>query len=40
MALNNSYALAVLGVYTNGNIVVKSNVDATWLNFDNISFKI
>mgnify|MGYP000865560061 CR=1 FL=1 len=39
-ALNNSYIVAVLGVYTNGNIVVKSNVDATWLNFDNISFKI
>ena len=40
MALNNSYALAVLGIHSNGNIVVKSNVDATWLNFDNISFKI
>ena len=40
MALNNIYALAVLGIHSNGNIVVKSNVDATWLNFDNISFKI
>ena len=40
MALNNSYALAFLGIHSNGNIVVKSNVDATWLNFDNISFKI
>ena len=39
-ALNNSYTVAVLGIYSNGNIVVKSNVDATWLNFDNISFKI
>lgn len=40
MALNNSYALAVLGIYSNGNIVSKNNVDSTWLNFDNISFKI
>ena len=39
-AINNSYTVAVLGIYSNGNIVVKSNVDATWLNFDNISFKI
>lgn len=39
-ALNNSYTVATLGIYSNGNIVVKSNVDATWLNFDNISFKI
>ena len=39
-ALNNSYSVATLGIYSNGNIVVKANVDATWLNFDNISFKI
>ena len=39
-ALNNSYTVAVLGIYPNGNILVKGNVDATWLNFDNISFKI
>lgn len=39
-ALNNSYGIAVLGIYSSGNIVVKENVDATWLNFDNISFKI
>lgn len=39
-ALNNSYGTAVLGIYSSGNIVVKENVDATWLNFDNISFKI
>ena len=39
-ALNNSYGMAVLGIYSSGNIVVKGNVDATWLNFDNISFKI
>lgn len=38
--LNNSYGIAVLGIYPNGNIVVKKNVDATWLNFDNISFKL
>nr|DAM46786.1 MAG TPA: protein of unknown function DUF859 [Caudoviricetes sp.] len=39
-ALNNDYGPAVVGIYPNGNIVVKSNVDATWLNFDNVSFKI
>lgn len=39
-ALNNSYTVAVLGIYSNGNIVVKANVDSTWLNFDNVSFKI
>lgn len=39
-ALNNSYTVATLGIYSNGNIVVKSNVDATWLNFDNVLFKI
>lgn len=40
LALNNSYTVAVLGIYPNGNILVKGNVDATWLNFDNVSFKI
>ena len=39
-ALNNSYIVAVLGIYSTGEIVVKKNVDATWLNFDNISFKL
>lgn len=39
-ALNNSYAIAVLGIEPTGNIIIKANVDATWLNFDNISFKI
>ena len=39
-ALNNSYSVAVLGIYSNGNIVVKKNVDSEWLNFDNVSFKI
>ncbi len=40
IGLNNSYSGATLGIYPEGHIVVKSNVDATWLNFDNISFKI
>lgn len=39
-ALNNDYGPAVVGIYPSGNIVVKGNVDATWLNFDNVSFKI
>lgn len=39
-ALNDSYTVAVLGIYSNGNIVVKKNVDSEWLNFDNVSFKI
>lgn len=39
-ALNNSYTVATLGIYSNGNIVVKSNVDATWLNVDSVAFKI
>lgn len=39
-ALNNDYGPAVLGIYPSGNVVVKGNVDADWLNFDNISFKI
>lgn len=39
-ALNNSYAIAVLGIEPTGNIIIKANVDATWLNFDNVSFKI
>ena len=39
-ALNNDYGSAVIGFYPSGNVVVKGNVDATWLNFDNVSFKI
>ena len=39
-ALNNDYGPAVVGIYPGGNVVVKGNVDATWLNFDNVSFKI
>ena len=38
--LNNSFTVATLCVYSDGRIVVKANVDSTWLNFDNISFKI
>jgi hypothetical protein len=38
-ALNNDYGSAVIGIYPSGNVVVKSNVDSTWLNFDNVSFK-
>ena len=40
VALNNDYGSAILGIYPSGNVVVKSNVDATWLNFDDVSFKI
>lgn len=39
-ALNNDYGSAVIGIYPSGDVAVKRNVDATWLNFDNISFKI
>ena len=38
--LNNSFGSAILAILKEGNIVIKGNVDATWLNFDNISFKI
>ena len=40
MALNNSYGIAIIAIYTSGNVVVKSNVDDKWLNLDNVSFKI
>lgn len=39
-ALNNDYGSAVIGIYPSGDVAVKRNVDATWLNFDNVSFKI
>lgn len=39
-ALNDDFTIAVLCILTSGEIVVKNNVDNTWLNFDNISFKI
>nr|WP_295589347.1 DUF859 family phage minor structural protein [uncultured Streptococcus sp.] len=38
--LNNSFGSAILAILKEGDIVIKGNVDATWLNFDNISFKI
>lgn len=38
--LNNDFNHAVIGIYPSGNVVVKGNIDATWLNFDNVSFKI
>ena len=38
--LNSNYGPAVVGIYPGGTVVVKGNVDATWLNFDNVSFKI
>ncbi|ORO56499.1 hypothetical protein B7720_02460 [Streptococcus oralis subsp. oralis] len=38
--LNSNYGPAVVGIYPGGTVVVKGNVDTTWLNFDNISFKI
>ena len=40
LATNNSYAVANLAINPNGTIIVKNNVDSTWLNLDNISFKI
>ena len=39
-ALNNSYGVAIVSMRPNGDVVVKSNVDSQWLNFDNISFRI
>ena len=39
-ALNDDFTVAFLCILTSGEIVVKNNVDATWLNFDNVSFKI
>lgn len=38
--LNSNYGPAVVGIYPGGTVVVKGDVDATWLNFDNVSFKI
>lgn len=39
-AMNNDYGNAILGVYPDGRLVVKSQVDNKWLNLDNISFRI
>ena len=38
--LNNSFSGAIVAIFTDGNIVVKANVDSTWLNLDNVSFRI
>lgn len=39
-ALNNSYGIAIIAVRPNGDIVIKSNADSQWLNFDNVNFRI
>ena len=39
-AINDDFTVAVLCILTSGEIVVRKNADATWLNFDNVSFKI
>lgn len=38
--LNNSYGVAIISIRPNGDVVVKSNVDSHWLNFDNVNFRI
>jgi len=39
-AMNDSFGTAVLSIVNDGRVVIKNNVDASWLGFDNISFKI
>lgn len=39
-ALNNDYGNAILCIYADGRLVVKSQVDNKWLNLDNVSFRI
>ena len=39
-ALNSDYGNAILCIYTDGRLVVKSQVDNKWLNLDNVSFRI
>ena len=39
-AMNDSFGTAVLSIANDGRVVVKNNVDASWLGFDNVSFKI
>lgn len=39
-AMNDSFGTAVLAIANDGHVVVKNNVDASWLGFDNVSFKI
>lgn len=39
-AMNNGFNPASLSISTDGRVIVKQNVDSSWLGFDNISFKI
>lgn len=39
-AMNNDSNPASLSIATDGRVIVKQNVDSSWLGFDNISFKI
>ena len=39
-AMNDSFGTAALSIAGDGRVVVKNNVDASWLGFDNVSFKI
>lgn len=39
-AMNDSFGTAVLSIANDGRVVIKNNVDASWLGFDNVSFKI
>lgn len=39
-AMNNGFNPASLSIATDGRVIVKQNVDSSWLGFDNISFKI
>ena len=39
-AMNNDFNPASLSIATDGRVIVKQNVDSSWLGFDNISFKI
>lgn len=38
--INNNFNVATLAILKDGNVVVKTNVDAIWLSISNISFKI
>ncbi|WP_298731015.1 DUF859 family phage minor structural protein [uncultured Granulicatella sp.] len=39
-AMNDSFGTAALSISSDGRVVIKNNVDASWLGFDNVSFKI
>lgn len=38
--LNNNYGVVIVSVEPNGDLRIKSNADSTWLNLDDVSFKI